>query len=239
MTSTTGSGPAAARTDNLALIFQEVLTAVVRLRSNRQELSDAQSFRLAMREAIRTAVQEARNQGGYPADDIKMATLALVGFLDESVLNTHDPMFADWPRKPLQEELFGIHMAGELFFRNLEQLLGRPDSADLADLLEVHYLCLLLGYGGRYSIGGRAELQAITNATGDRIRRIRGLSHDPFMEIVAERQIVREGKDPWFKRLLIIAAVCCGLMLILFATFKIALSSSASDLRASSTEGSK
>ncbi len=111
-----------------------------------------------------------------------MATLALVGFLDESVLNTHDPLFADWPRKPLQEELFGIHMAGELFFRNLEQLSARPDSADLADLLEVHYLCLLLGYGGRYSVGGRSELQAIIHATGDRIRRIRGVSTDPFID---------------------------------------------------------
>jgi type IV/VI secretion system ImpK/VasF family protein len=179
------------RSDNLALIFQEVLTAIVRLRSNRQELSDAESFRFSMREAIKAAIQEARNQGGYNADDIKMATLALVGFLDESVLNLRNPMFADWPRKPLQEELFGIHMAGEIFFRNLEQLMGRPDSADLADLLEVHYLCLLLGYGGRYSIGGKGELQAITTATGDRIRRIRGASYDPFLQVLNEPEVVK------------------------------------------------
>src|ERR1035438_5779003 len=129
--STVGSG--AARTENLALIFQEVLTAIVRLRSNRQELSDAESFRFYMREAIKTAIQEARNQAGYNADDIKMATPALVGFLDESILNTRNPMFADWPRKPLQEELFGIHMAGEVFFQNLDKLLARQDSAELAD----------------------------------------------------------------------------------------------------------
>src|ERR1039458_119479 len=192
MTATTGPGSGATRTDNLALIFQEVLTAIVRLRSNRQELSDAESFRYYMREAIKTAIQEARNQAGYNADDIKMATLALVGFLDESVLNTHNPIFADWPRKPLQEELFGIHMAGEIFFRNLEQLMGRSDSADLADLLEVHYLCLLLGYGGRYSIGGRGELQAITTSTGERIRRIRGVSNDPFLEIVRSEEHTSE-----------------------------------------------
>jgi type VI secretion system protein ImpK len=232
MTSTPGPGAAAARTDNLALIFQEVLTAIVRLRSNRQELSDAQTFRASMREAIRTAIQDARNTAGYNADDIKMATLALVGFLDESVLNTRNPIFADWPRKPLQEELFGIHMAGEIFFRNLEQLLGRPDSVDLADILEVHYLCLLLGYAGRYSMGGSAELQAITNTTGDRIRRIRGVSNDPFMEIVAEKEIVREVKDPWIKRLVMIAAICFVLMLGLFAAFKFTLASGASDLRA-------
>jgi type VI secretion system protein ImpK len=220
----------ATRTDNLALIFQEVLTAIVRLRSNRQELSDAESFRYSMREAIKAAIQEARNHGGYNADDIKMATLALVGFLDESVLNLRNPMFADWPRKPLQEELFGIHMAGEIFFRNLEQLMGRPDSADLADLLEVHYLCLLLGYGGRYSIGGKGELQGITTATGDRIKRIRGASYDPFMQLLDEPEVVKATEDPWVKKLLIVAAACFVLVLALFLTFKIVLGSSAHEV---------
>jgi len=237
MTSTPGPAAPSGRTENLALIFQEVLTAIVRLRSNRQELSDAQTFRVSMRDAIRNSIQEARNTAGYSADDIKMATLALVGFLDESVLNTRSPIFADWPRKPLQEELFGIHMAGELFFRNLEQLLGRPDSVDLADLLEVHYLCLVLGYAGRYSMGGSAELQAITNTTGERIRRIRGTSNDPFMEILKEQEVVREVKDPWIKRLAVVAAVCFVLMLVLFGVFKMTLTSGASNLRGAATEG--
>ena len=226
----------ATRSDNLALIFQEVLTAIVRLRSNRQELSDAESFRFSMREAIKAAIQEARTHGGYNAEDIKMATLALVGFLDESVLNLRNPMFADWPRKPLQEELFGIHMAGEIFFRNLEQLMGRPDSADLADLLEVHYLCLLLGYGGRYSIGGKGELQAITTATGDRIKRIRGASYDPFLQVLNEPEVVKPTEDPWIKKLLIVAAACFVLVLVLFVTFKIVLGSSAHEVSATAAE---
>jgi len=237
MTPTTGTGTAAGRAENLALIFQEVLTAIVRLRSNRQELSDAPTFRSAMRDAIRAAIQEARNKAGYTADDIKMATLALVGFLDESVLNTRNPIFADWPRKPLQEELFGIHMAGELFFRNLETLLGRADSIDLADLLEVHYLCLLLGYAGRYSMGGSAELQAITQTTGDRIRRIRGVTTDPFMPALNEPEIVKETSDPWVKRLAIIAAVAFVLMLACFGLFKITLASGASDVGTVAAEG--
>lgn len=228
MTAVSGAPGAVNRADNLALIFQEVLTAIVRLRSNRQELTDAESFRYSMREAIRAGIQDARNQGGYAADDIKMATLALVGFLDESVLNSRNPIFAEWPRKPLQEELFGIHMAGEIFFQNVQNLMGRTDSVDLADILEVHYLCLLLGYGGRYSLGGRGELQAITAAVGDRIRRIRGRTPDPFMIFEQEPEIERETADPWVKRLLIGALVCFGLMLTFFIVFKIALGSGAS-----------
>jgi len=232
MTPSTAGAP---RTDNLALIYQEVLTAIVRLRSNRQELSDAESFRYSMREAIKAAIQEARNHG-YNADDIKMATLALVGFLDESVLNLHNLMFADWPRKPLQEELFGIHMAGEIFFRNLEQLMGRPDSADLADLLEVHYLCLLLGFGGRYSIGGKSELQAITVAIGDKIKRIRGASYDPFMEVLQEPEVVKATEDPWVKKFAIVAAVCFVVVLVLFVTFKITLGSSAHEVNVTAAD---
>jgi type VI secretion system protein ImpK len=189
-----------------------------------------------MREAIKAAIQDARNHGGYNADDIKMATLALVGFLDESVLNLRNPMFADWPRKPLQEELFGIHMAGEIFFRNLEQLMGRADSADLADLLEVHYLCLLLGYGGRYSIGGKGELQSLTTATGDRIKRIRGASYDPFLQVLNEPEVVKPTEDPWIKKLVIVAAACFVLVLALFVTFKIVLGSSAHEVSATAAD---
>ena len=217
------------RVENLALVFQEVLTAIVRLRAGRQELSDAESFRFQIREALKAAVQAARNRSSYSPDDIKMATLAMVGFLDESVLNTRNPMFADWPRKPLQEELFGIHMAGEVFFQNLDKLLARQDSADLADILEVHYLCLLLGFRGRYSIGGKAELNLVMNATADRIRRIRGVSPDPFID-TSEPEVVRVAEDPWVKRLIFAAAGCAVLVLVLFVLYKIVLGSGASAL---------
>ncbi len=237
MTPTTGTGSVPARPDNLALIFQEVFTAIVRLRANRQALSDAESFRYHMKEALKTAAQEARNRAGYNGDDIRMATLAVVGFLDESILNARNPLFADWPRKPLQEELFGIHMAGQVFFQNLEQLLARNDSVDLADLLEVHYLCMLLGFAGRYSGSRTGELQAVMTATGDKIRRIRGAFGGLSPAWAPEGKAVQNAADPWVKRLVIGAAACFVLMLVLFVTFKIALSSGASKLSTISSQG--
>ena len=140
---------AAPRRDNLALILQEVLTAVVRYRANRQPVTDAESFRYQIREALKTAANEARNVAGYSSDDVKLGIFAVVAFLDESILNSRNPVFADWPRKPMQEEMFGHHIAGEVFFQHLDQLLGRDDSAALADVLEVYYLCLLLGFAGQ------------------------------------------------------------------------------------------
>ena len=224
------------RPDNLALLFQDVLTAIVRLRANRQGVTDADAFRHHTREALKTAASQAL-AAGYTADDTRHATFAAVAFLDESVLNSQNPIFAEWLRKPLQAELFGTHTAGEEFFVSLQQLLGRGDSADLADLIEIHYLCMLLGFSGRYSAGNRGELAQIMNFTGEKIRRIRGRfgALSPAWQPPKERAVSQE--DPWIKRWGIIAAACTVLAVILFAGYLFGLSSVVSQLRTLSTQG--
>src|SRR5882757_1732635 len=114
------------RPDNLALLFQDVLTAIVRLRANRQGVTDAEAFRHHTREALKTAASQAL-AAGYDATDVKYGTFATVAFLDESVHNSQNPIFGDWLRKPLQEELFSTNNAGVTVFENLQQLLGRTD----------------------------------------------------------------------------------------------------------------
>jgi type VI secretion system protein ImpK len=160
------------RPDNLALAFQEILTVIERLRSNRQPIPDAATFRQQFRAALQQADAEARRRG-YTAEDIQLAIFAVVAFLDESILNLRSPVFADWPRQPLQEEFFGHHIAGEVFFQHLQRLIGANESHATADVLEVFYLCLLLGFAGRYSIGGRGELRSLMDQAADKIRRIR------------------------------------------------------------------
>ena len=214
------------RPENLALNFQEALTAVVRLRANRQGVTDANAFRLHTREALKLAANQALG-AGYPQEDVRLATFATVAFLDESVLNSQNPNFADWLRKPLQEELFGTHIAGEVFFQNLEQLLGRTDSPDLADLLEIHYLCLLLGFGGRYSAGNRGELAQVMAMTGEKIRRIRGHFGPLSPAWAPPPEPVRSTKDPWVRKLAMAAVACAALMLLLFVVYKLTLSGGA------------
>jgi type VI secretion system protein ImpK len=214
------------RPENLALLFQDVLTAIVRLRANRQGLTDANAFRHHTREAIKTAASQALAAG-----------FAAVAFLDESVLNSQNPIFVEWLRKPLQTELFGTHTAGEEFFVALQQLLGRGDSADLADLIEIHYLCLLLGFGGRYSAGNRGELAQIMNLTGEKIRRIRGRfgGLSPAWQPPKEKAVSQT--DPWVKRWGIIAAGCAAVTVLLFAGYLFGLSSVVSQLRTLATQG--
>src|SRR5918997_1881840 len=166
----TGASP---RRGQLALALQEAFTAVVRLRSNRQVAANVEAFRAQMKQVLAAAEQEARHVG-YAGEDGRYALFALIGFIDESVLNSPQPMFADWGRRPLQEEVFGGHTAGELFFQYLQQLLGRQDSEDLAVVLEVYQLCLLLGFKGRYSVTHGSELQVIAGHVAQKIERARG-----------------------------------------------------------------
>jgi type VI secretion system protein ImpK len=212
--------------DNLALYFQEIFTAIVRLRANRQDVSDAEVFRGQVMQAIRTAAQNSKAKA-YTDEDIQLAIFAVAAFLDESILNLRKPVFQEWVRKPLQEELFGRHVAGELFFQNLEKLLGRRDSEELADLLEVYYLCVLLGYLGKYSIASKGDLRALMGQTDDKIKRIRGSRTDlsPSWRLPEEKALVRV--DPWLRRLAIIAGVCVLVTIGLFGFYKIDLSSDA------------
>ena len=213
------------RAENLAYCFQEVLTVGERLRSNRQPVSDAESFRHQVREAIKTSAEEARRRG-YSGEDIQLATFAVVAFLDESILNMRNPVFADWPRRPLQEEYFGHHVAGEIFFQNLDKILQRNESQDMGDLLEVYQLCMLLGFAGKYSIGGRGELQARVQTTGDKIARIRQSSPELSPAWAVPNDAVRaSGKDPWVKRLVYMTAGVLLVTLILFGVYKMSLGS--------------
>ncbi len=225
------------RQENMALVFQEILTAIARLRSNRQAVNDAEAFRGHMRNALKSAESDGTRRG-YQAEDVRQAVFAVVGFLDESALNSNNPAFADWARRPLQEEMFGGHFAGEVFFDNLEKLLGGRESADLADVLEVYYICLLMGYEGRYRISGREALRPLTETVGDKIRRIRGgrgpLS--PNWAPPSQTVAVTTG-DPMARTFLVAAIACAGLAALLFVVFKIMLSLGATGLHALAIQG--
>ncbi|HXQ30063.1 MAG TPA: DotU family type IV/VI secretion system protein [Gemmatimonadales bacterium] len=204
----------ARRSGVLASTLQEALTAIERLHTNRQTATDAATFRNQIKQLLATAHDEAR-RAGYDGGDVKLAVYAAVVFLDEAVLNSRLPTFAEWPRRPLQEELFGGHTGGETFFQNLHALLSRGDSDDLADVLEVYELCLLFGFKGRYAMGNPDELRAWTTAVAERRVRIRGAMDglSPGWAPPTD-EVIPVPRDVWVRRLSIAAIVVAGLVLL-------------------------
>ncbi|MGI4852782.1 MAG: DotU family type IV/VI secretion system protein [Janthinobacterium lividum] len=220
------------RTANLASSFQEVITAVLRVRSQRQSVQNLDTFRTQLRQLMQTAMNEARTLG-YSSQYIQMAVLVTVGFLDETVLNLATGVVADWARRPLQEELFGGHVAGETVFTNLHQLLQQQDAPELADVLEVHCLCLELGYKGRYAFSNGGELRQIIQMCREKILRIHG-SRPMFPVPAAPPAVNQPRRDLLGRSLLIAAAVLAAMTLVAFVGYEASLSAGLSHLQSSS-----
>jgi type VI secretion system protein ImpK len=227
--------PTNTATDNLARIFQESLTVIVRLRSNRQVIHDADSFRNGFCSDLDAAKQQAARRG-YSGEDVLVATFAVVALLDESVFISRNPIFADWLRKPLQQDLFGVAIAGDIFFRNIDRLLARPDSAQTEELLEVYELCLLLGFRGRYSGDGGGQIRSITSAIADKRRRIRRLDPVISPHWAPGSETGPVASDPWIMWLIWAAAASFAFAVILFVGYKLLLGSGESDLQAILTQ---
>lgn len=220
------------RTSNLAAAFQEVLTATLRLRTQPQMIENTEILRTQVRQLLQTAMNDARGQG-YSSQHVQMAVLVVVAFLDESVLNLHTPAAAEWSRRPMQEELFGGHLAGETVFQNIQGLLQQQDAPEVADVLELHCICLELGYKGRYAFSTGGELRQIIQLCRDKIARSRG--KDPMFaapELAAPQQ--RPRADRVARSLLITSVVLAVLTAVGFAGYEYSLSAQANRLTAGS-----
>lgn len=221
------------RTNNLAMAFQEVFTVILRTRFFQQRVENADAFRATLRKMISSAVKDA-GALGYTDEASKMAIYAMIGFLDESVLNSKDPTFADWARRPLQEEMFGGHFAGEYFFRNVTDLLNRPESPQVADVLELHALCLLLGFRGQFAFGDASEIHNILSRIREKINRIRG-SYALFRPVETPAPPPAPKKDPWVMRLAIAAILLAVFTILAYAGYFFILGQSLPTIAALST----
>ena len=109
-------------------------------------------------------------------------------------------------------------------------MLSRPDSSENTDLLEVFYLCLLLGFQGKYAAGGRGELTSIMAAVQQKIQRVRGsFPLSPRGGIPADAVRLTQA-DPWIRRLAIGAVIALILTVALFLVLKFSLVSGISEV---------
>lgn len=223
------------RRPNLAFCFQELFTAIVRVRFNLQNVPDADAFRANAKDLIRIGYQYAAGRG-YTVEDVKLASFAIVAFLDESVLTSRNPVFSAWSRSTLQHDLFGEHMAGETFFKHIQLLLSRRDSVETVDVLEIYHLCMLLGYRGRYG-SNDGELRAIMESIKGKTNRVRGanLPISPAWALPGDPPLPRR-RDPWLRRLVWITALAAGFAVVTFVGSQLELESGNSTVQSAADQ---
>ncbi|RAP63189.1 type VI secretion system protein ImpK [Achromobacter sp. HZ01] len=136
-----------------------------------QEPASAASFSARVQQFLADFERSAKKMD-IPAEDVYATKYAFCAAVDETVLNSRFGIRDAWMLQPLQLTLFGEQLAGENFFARLEDL--RAQGAPRLQSLEVFYMCLLLGFQGKYMIEGQEKLGYLTARLGDEIALLRG-----------------------------------------------------------------
>ncbi len=161
----------------------------------------------------------------YNPDQVQSAKFALAAFVDETVLADNKfPLREEWEKYPLQLEYFGEHLAGVKFFERLEELLKNTEAN--ADVIEVYYLCMLLGFKGKYRKYLEDQLKAVIQNTADHLRRVNRLYEgelSPHWKVTDQPEPPSKPGIPlWVK---ISAGAGVGLAIMIFMILKLLLRS--------------
>lgn len=101
---------------------------------------------------------------------VQVAKFALASFVDETVLTNNFPLRDEWEKYPLQLEYFGEQLAGNKFFDKLNAMLKQIDQTK--DAVEIYYVCMLLGFKGRYAIYEQDKFLAIMQTTANALVKV-------------------------------------------------------------------
>ena len=124
-------------------------------------------------EALFTSMEQRAKESDIPGPFIEQAKYALVGFLDETILQSNWALRDVWAGNPLQLQYFNEFSAGEEFYTKLDSLRNTDDPRKL-EVLEVYFLCLALGFKGKYAdLKGMEKIKVLMEAIAKELRRAR------------------------------------------------------------------
>ncbi|MFL1503883.1 type IVB secretion system protein IcmH/DotU [Pseudomonas sp. S191] len=113
-------------------------------------------------------------QCGVENSQVISARYVLCSVVDEAVVTTAWGTRSDWSRMSLLSRFHNETFGGEKVFQLLERL-SRDPVKHLA-MLELMYLCLSIGFEGKYRIleRGASQLESVRDALYRQIRQVRG-----------------------------------------------------------------
>ncbi len=125
-----------------------------------------------LRPKIATLLDDFERRGEryrFSSKIIQVSKFALASFVDETMLSSNFNLKEEWEKNPLQLEYFGEHLAGNKFFEKLAAMLKQIDVT--ADAVEIYYVCMLLGFKGRYAVYEKERLLQIMQETANALVR--------------------------------------------------------------------
>ena len=149
-----------------------LLSEAVRVRSNPHG-EDLHALQAQLGTAIRQFEYRAL-QDGVESAQVMAARYVLCSVLDEAVVTTPWGVAGEWSQLSLLSGFHNETFGGEKVFQLLERLSRNPVK-HLA-MLELLYLCLALGFEGRYRVlpRGMLELEAVRDGLYRQIRQLHG-----------------------------------------------------------------
>lgn len=193
-----------------------LLILIGRLRGSTQA-ADIGNLRRQALDEIRRFEERARNNG--VANEIALAArYALCAALDEAVLSTPWGAQSEWAQQTLLVALHREAWGGEKFFEMLERI--SQDPARYIDLMELQYLCIAMGFAGKFQVQdrGQARLAEIQHDLYRRIREQRGVPA-PALSIrwrgLQDRRNPLIRFVPWW----VVGAVALAVLTIAFIIF--------------------
>lgn len=89
--------------------------------------------------------QQVLNEGNFPQEDYDLARFAIFAWVDEAILSSSWKEKGRWQMDQLQRFYYQTTDAGEIFFDRLNAI-----GPHQRDVREVYYLCLAMGFSGRF-----------------------------------------------------------------------------------------
>lgn len=196
------------------------------------QLAEAQDLPApdVLRRRIATLLEDMDRRGleaGIQKRDLDDAKYAVVAFIDEQLFRAPWPGRQQWMLEPLQLVYFNENTAGEGFFTRLEALERDPGRLHV---LEVYYLCLALGFQGKYAVRGGDGLAAVVDQLNGQLAR--ALPQGETLSPHGAPAEATRGRARREAPTLVIAGGLVALAIFVFVVFKLTLVSATSDATA-------
>ncbi|HLV77862.1 MAG TPA: type IVB secretion system protein IcmH/DotU [Marinobacter sp.] len=149
-----------------------------------------------------TAIDRELVEQGYERPTVVAYRYVLCAFIDEAVLGTDWGAQSVWSQHSLLSRFHNETWGGEKVFAILARMKKEPER--YSAMLGFIYLCLCLGFEGRYKVmeNGRDEYQQIVRGLYDQLRELRGNREprpvsDATANVVPARNRLRTGLPFW------------------------------------------